>query len=734
MDSYTNWEEVNSATRAMPLPHENFDQYFAEYDEIDNLFNETLTGLQDLDVPSGFASQLQDKLETPSHQKHARKTSGTAIFGFVDHTRELSITGLANDLYKPIKQSLDLGKSISPGELLKSLNALQSQQFDFEVDPIVQKPILLLEEDELNEQQKASKDIIPASLPQSSPMRLQPKQEEYIVTNESPKSYKFPPSPSPSPSRERIPANGNARFQTVNNYSVKYLQELNNQGANLQQNYVDDIEPLIDGTGSEQKSNFNVNNNQIKYIPIPIQQPVVYKKENESPSVQQFQQAQFQQQAQQQVQQQFQSPTRTLQQVQQVQQYQRQQQKNQVQNQLFLSQQITNRSSNTYLPPPSPPSLSNASPELSSSPDPLSPSPNRSVISGYESQKFSSPLHPQLRNANVNFYSPQFFSESDNGSFYRNNDGSNILVNQFQMEHVQQLQHLHQLQPHNLQHPQQLMFQQQQQQQQMNSSPGYSNSLLSSSPVKYYTSPIRVPGALEEVEDANATITQLTPLRNQFPSTPARNQVTLEWSPVISPSAKASKDVKKHIQQSTPRRRVKKTSLLPPGELDQYWEGPDEDKIYTCTYKNCGKKFTRRYNVRSHIQTHLSDRPFACAYCPKRFVRQHDLNRHVKGHLEARHCRCPCGKEFVRLDALKKHRERNICVGGIASSTNHCITKPQPKKKDSVYSELMISKVKENQDKLLGSADDQEEEEYEEGEEDDEEEEEEEDDEGEEEI
>ena len=86
------------------------------------------------------------------------------------------------------------------------------------------------------------------------------------------------------------------------------------------------------------------------------------------------------------------------------------------------------------------------------------------------------------------------------------------------------------------------------------------------------------------------------------------------------------------------------------------------------------------------------------------------------------------------MDALKKHRERNICVGGIASSTNHCITKPQPKKKDSVYSELMISKVKENQDKLLGSADDQEEEEYEEGEEDDEEEEEEEDDEGEEEI
>ena len=77
------------------------------------------------------------------------------------------------------------------------------------------------------------------------------------------------------------------------------------------------------------------------------------------------------------------------------------------------------------------------------------------------------------------------------------------------------------------------------------------------------------------------------------------------------------------------------------------------------------EKFTRRYNVRSHIQTHLSDRPFGCQFCPKRFVRQHDLNRHVKGHIEARYSKCPCGKEFARLDALRKHQDRNICVGGI---------------------------------------------------------------------
>lgn len=80
--------------------------------------------------------------------------------------------------------------------------------------------------------------------------------------------------------------------------------------------------------------------------------------------------------------------------------------------------------------------------------------------------------------------------------------------------------------------------------------------------------------------------------------------------------------------------------------------------------------------MRSHIQTHLSDRPFGCQFCPKRFVRQHDLNRHVKGHIEARYSKCPCGKEFARLDALRKHQERNICVGG----NKNVISKPTKKK------------------------------------------------------
>lgn len=198
--------------------------------------------------------------------------------------------------------------------------------------------------------------------------------------------------------------------------------------------------------------------------------------------------------------------------------------------------------------------------------------------------------------------------------------------------------------------------------------------LLKSSPLKYN----RTEAADDSTTDVNETIVQLTPLKNSAtPFTPSKSKITLEWSPIISPNSKATTDVRKAIQDLSPKRVIKKTSLLPPGELDRYWEGPDENKIFTCKYEGCNKKFTRRYNVRSHIQTHLSDRPFACSYCSKSFVRQHDLNRHVKSHLVAKHCKCSCGREFTRVEGYKRHLAKGICqkftdadVGGSSKGVN----------------------------------------------------------------
>lgn len=203
--------------------------------------------------------------------------------------------------------------------------------------------------------------------------------------------------------------------------------------------------------------------------------------------------------------------------------------------------------------------------------------------------------------------------------------------------------------------------------------------LLALSPVKF---------SADDTVDANETVLQLTPLK-----TPTKNKITLEWSPIISPNGKATRDVRRAIQELLPKRVVKKTSLLPPGELDRYWEGPDENKVFTCTFKNCGKKFTRRYNVRLHIQTHLSDRPFTCTYCPKSFVRQHDLNRHVKLHMVLKHCRCKCGKEFTRVEGYRKHLFNGVCVkndGAIAKPTDH------RHKSDTILDSLTLNRLNED--------------------------------------
>lgn len=612
MEPYSGWDDiVPQHLRQKSPPPEDFSHYFSEYKNIDNLFNDTLTNLQDLDVPSGYGQSLppaQASNSTP--YKHAKKPSGTAIFGYLDHNRELSIGGLSQYLSK---SSLQHATSISPSQLARQYT-ISNEQLDFNFSQPLEecKPILLNEEEEEFQS-------------------LQPKKaDDLIVTNSNPRSYKFPPDPVVGDAGD------------VDDFLNTGLTPIHHPKQT--QRYPDDIEAYLDTPS------------QKRYVPIPVQEPIsehhsrkdvpyihpetVIKTQREEemhqtvnlnqggtiisqqqPPMQRQQihhQIQIQQQIQQQQRQQQQQVqhTRDQQHQQSLQQQLRQSPTTIVHPRMLVAQQVPtitkqndrlNMNMNVFLPPPSN-SLSNGSPE------PASPLP----------QIYSSPIQNRQGNAmsspftKKSFYNPQFFSDDADNYYFDSGNQLNLSP---------------------LRDP---------------------GGQFSSSPVRFEKHG-NESFADETATDINETIIQLTPLRNQEPITPSKKQITLEWSPIISPDGKANTDVRKAIQDLSPKKMVKKTSLLPAGELDRYWEGPDESRVFTCTYKNCGKKFTRRYNVRSHIQTHLSDRPFSCSYCPKSFVRQHDLNRHVKSHLVSKHCRCKCGKEFTRVEGYKKHLANGVC-------------------------------------------------------------------------
>jgi len=115
-------------------------------------------------------------------------------------------------------------------------------------------------------------------------------------------------------------------------------------------------------------------------------------------------------------------------------------------------------------------------------------------------------------------------------------------------------------------------------------------------------------------------------------------------------------------------------------DIATYISGPDGDGKWLCLYPECKKKFGRKENIKSHVQTHLGDRQFQCPHCKKCFVRQHDLKRHAKIHSGVKPYPCQCGNSFARHDALTRHRQRGMCIGAFEGIVKKTVKRGRPKK------------------------------------------------------
>ncbi|PGH35530.1 metallothionein expression activator [[Emmonsia] crescens] len=116
-------------------------------------------------------------------------------------------------------------------------------------------------------------------------------------------------------------------------------------------------------------------------------------------------------------------------------------------------------------------------------------------------------------------------------------------------------------------------------------------------------------------------------------------------------------------------------------DIAAFIEGPDAvDKKWVCTYGGCNKRFGRKENIKSHVQTHLGDRQFKCNHCNKCFVRGHDLKRHAKIHTGIKPYPCECGNSFARQDALTRHKQRGMCSGAFKGAVRKVVKRGRPRK------------------------------------------------------
>lgn len=81
-------------------------------------------------------------------------------------------------------------------------------------------------------------------------------------------------------------------------------------------------------------------------------------------------------------------------------------------------------------------------------------------------------------------------------------------------------------------------------------------------------------------------------------------------------------------------------------------------KWYCCSYDNCTKYYTAKYNLKKHIETvHLKSYKYTCLHCNKNYASKQNLEQHLNFHTGRTPYVCPvCKASFKQGSQLSLHK------------------------------------------------------------------------------
>ena len=158
------------------------------------------------------------------------------------------------------------------------------------------------------------------------------------------------------------------------------------------------------------------------------------------------------------------------------------------------------------------------------------------------------------------------------------------------------------------------------------------------------------PMASEDPDDVNLSIL------------PNNNDHFRQASTVIAPEAPLVESTGAPKLPSKQHKAYKRTN---PNPTDKWiMMSGDDKKPFKCGHKGCGKKYTRKYDLRSHFVKHTGDSPYKCylGKCDGRiaFSRKRYLTWHIRSkHTFERPYQCEvCRQRFMCSDYLRVHRRK----------------------------------------------------------------------------